>query len=209
MEIPSFQENNVLLFGYFQSPLYFQKELSSILSMIQFKKQQENIKLEMMNDPDLQDVIGEDSISMHFRLGDYKNLQDHHPLMTYEYYKKAIQKIIDVRKTREGISSPALFVYYFCQEEDNATVLEIIAQLGNAFSILHFIKVDDSIEDWKQLLMMSCCRDNIIANSTFSWWGAFLNSNVEKIVCYPAKWFGPLQPKNTADLFPSQWNCIE
>jgi hypothetical protein len=209
MEIPPFNEENILLFGYFQSPLYFQRELPTILSLIQFKKQQDDMKLEMMNHMHLQDVIGEDSISMHFRLGDYKHLQEHHPLMTYDYYEKAIQTIIDIRKTREGISSPDLFVYYFCQEEDNATVLEIITQLGTMFSILQFIKVDDTIEDWKQLLMMSCCRDNIIANSTFSWWGAFLNQNKDKIVCYPQKWFGPLQQKNTAHLFPLDWNRIE
>jgi hypothetical protein len=209
-DIPSFQEENILLYGYFQSHLYFQEELPTILSLIQFKKQQEDMKLELMNHHSLQEVIGEDSISMHFRLGDYKNLQEHHPLMTYEYYEQAVQKIVDIRRTSEGANnhSPDLFVYYFCQEEDNAIVLEMISKLSTKFSLLHFIKVEDTFEDWKQMLIMSCCRDNIIANSTFSWWGAFLNTNVEKIVCYPSKWFGPLQNKETGDLFPSNWNRI-
>ena len=55
---------------------------------------------------------------------------------------------------------------------------------------------------------MSNCQHNIIANSTFSWWGAFLNSNNKKIICYPKKWFGITVKHNTNDLFPSNWEKI-
>jgi hypothetical protein len=61
------------------------------------------------------------------------------------------------------------------------------------------------LEDWEQLLMMSSCGHNIIANSTFSWWGAYLNSNPDKIVCYPETWFGPKAQHDTLDLFPEDW----
>jgi len=57
---------------------------------------------------------------------------------------------------------------------------------------------------------MSCCDHNIIANSTFSWWGAYFNNNKEKIVCYPDKWFGPKNANlNTKDLFPENWICVK
>jgi hypothetical protein len=56
---------------------------------------------------------------------------------------------------------------------------------------------------------MSSCKHNIIANSTFSWWGAYLNENNDKIVCYPSLWFGnELQNKDTCDLFLDNWKKI-
>jgi hypothetical protein len=69
-----------------------------------------------------------------------------------------------------------------------------------------FHKVPDMFEDWKQMLLMSVCDHNIIANSTFSWWSADLNQNPGKIVCYPGTWFGPaLKKHDTRDLFPKEW----
>ena len=70
--------------------------------------------------------------------------------------------------------------------------------------------MDDFIPDWQQMLLMSICNDNIIANSTFSWWGSYFNENPDKIVCYPGVWFGPkLTQNNTVDLFPEDWKKIE
>ena len=77
------------------------------------------------------------------------------------------------------------------------------------FPDLKFEKIDDSIEDWEQVIIMSLCEHNIIANSSFSWWGAYFNKNINKIVCYPDKWFGPKGPHNqTKDLCPDSWNKI-
>ena len=56
---------------------------------------------------------------------------------------------------------------------------------------------------------MSLCTHNVIANSTFSWWGAWLNSNPNKIVIHPEKWFGPAYASwKTSDLFPDEWICL-
>jgi hypothetical protein len=52
---------------------------------------------------------------------------------------------------------------------------------------------------------MSLCKHNIIANSSFSWWGAYFNENLEKIVCYPSVWFGKNVEHNVVDLFPNRW----
>ena len=53
-----------------------------------------------------------------------------------------------------------------------------------------FISITTDITDWEKLLCMSCCNHNIIANSSFSWWGAYFNKNTEKKIYYPSQWFG-------------------
>ena len=60
--------------------------------------------------------------------------------------------------------------------------------------------------DWEQLLYMSLCNHNIIANSSFSWWAAYLNENPDKVVCYPTLWFGDaLSSYDVSDLLPTEW----
>ena len=74
---------------------------------------------------------------------------------------------------------------------------------------MDFIGIDHNIPDWQQLLLMSGCHHNIIANSTFSWWGAYMNTNAGKVVLYPEVWFGPkLSDKNVEDLCPLEWRKI-
>jgi hypothetical protein len=140
---------------------------------------------------------------MHFRLGDYKKKTDYHPIMPIEYYRIALSKIISFR------GSQSFIVYYFFEEEDREIILNVVNQLRIDFPLCFFKEVDNQYEDWQQLLIMSCCNDNIIANSTFSWWGAFFNQNEDKIVCYPSIWFGPNVGKTIMnDLFPPTWHKI-
>jgi hypothetical protein len=99
-------------------------------------------------------------------------------------------------------------VLCFYQEGDSVEVSQTINRLSSEFDFIVFQHIDHSIEDWKQLLLMSCCRHNIIANSTFSWWGAYFNERNDKIVCYPSTWFGPKLKHNIKDLFPDTWTKI-
>ena len=191
-------KNNVILVGYYQSYRYFIDYLPSILSMIQLNKQQDSIKKEL-------NLLNTSvTITMHFRLGDYKDIQGFHPLMPLMYYENALSELITIR----GIENcPS--VLYFCQAEDNVIVSDYVRVLNMKWPGIIFNKADDTIPDWKQMLIMSCCRDNIIANSTFSWWGAFLNQTTNKLVYYPSEWFGPqLAKHNTSDLFPANWKCV-
>ena len=195
-EMPKVNYREVLLNGYYQSHKYFDHYKSTIFSMIRLQKQQNLIKQEFSYlFPDNSHIV-----SMHFRLGDYVNIQDCHPLLTYDYYERAIQHVLDKRTGNEKSQ-----IIYFCQKEDNAMVSTIIDRCNNKFPEVVFIKTSDDIPDWKQMLLMSCCNDNIIANSTFSWWGAYFNTNNDKIVCYPKTWFGPKLTHDTGDLFPKEW----
>jgi hypothetical protein len=193
--IPNFN-NDFKFHGYFQSFKYFEQHFGEICELIDIK----NIKLSIAKKYNY--YFNNETISLHFRLGDYKQLQHIHPLMPIQYYINSIQYIIN--KTNKDNYD----ILYFCQRQDNDLVNISIKVLKNKFKNINFIKVDDEIEDWKQMLIMSLCNYNIIANSTFSWWGAYFNSNREKIVCYPYYWFGSGVNHNTDDLFPNNWSII-
>jgi len=111
-----------------------------------------------------------ESISIHFRLGDYKHIQHCHPILPYMYYKNALKQFSYTQRN----------VYYFCEEEDKEHVEHIIQQLRKDYTECMFVSVGFELCDWEQLIYMSCCNHNIIANSSFSWWGAYLNEHNDK-----------------------------
>jgi hypothetical protein len=206
-EIPDFSVHYILLYGYYQSYKYFENDFSTINSMIDLKEQKDSIREEFFKDTYNNDETH--TISMHFRLGDYKEKTDCHPIISLEYYKKALTQIVTARNQGENVSDSFIIVYYLCEEEDKQYVLNMVNNLQEIFPKIEFIRVDNKYQDWQQLLIMSCCHDNIIANSTFSWWGAYFNENPDKIVCYPSVWFGPkIGTPNLNDLFPPTWHKI-
>uniref|UniRef100_A0A6C0D4D6 Alpha-1,2-fucosyltransferase n=1 Tax=viral metagenome TaxID=1070528 RepID=A0A6C0D4D6_9ZZZZ len=197
-ELPVYNQN-LTLFGYFQSYKYFENEQEQLYKLIGLAEQQKNAIFEFPS------YFANDylPISMHFRLDDYKAIQDVHPVMPYEYYRNAIIHMIG----SINIDSP-IKILCFYQEIDFSDVNSMIKRLQSEFDFIIFEHIDHTIEDWKQMLLMSCCKHNIIANSTFSWWGAYFNQNSDKIVCYPTVWFGPTIKHNLKDLFPDTWTKI-
>ena len=193
-------EQNLLLYGYYQSYKYFEKEKESIFSAMHLREQQSMIMLEFPQ----YSVNNEDyyMISMHFRLGDYKEKQKFHPVMPYEYYDNALFRIFLHKPTTNPYR-----VLVFCEAEDSEVVESMVQRLREKYrNNVIFEKVDISIPDWKQLLIMSCCNSHIIANSSFSWWAAYMNESLDPIVCYPDVWFGPaIQGKSMRDMFPERW----
>ena len=187
---------NICLYGCFQSYKYFQNNYDLIYRLLDIKKQKETI-LELYNDSDL-----ENTVSIHFRIGDYKLLTNIYPIMTYEYYKESLLYLQNNNKNSYNLN-----VLFFCEDEDLADVNIIIERLKLEFPKNIFIRASNSLKDWEQMLLMSCCKHNIIANSSFSWWGAYLNLTPDKIVCYPEVWF--VNNKDTKDLCPSEWVKIK
>jgi hypothetical protein len=207
--IPKFHENTIMI-GYFQSYKYFQKNQNYLFSLIKLSEKKNDIlqkyskyfiPLTISNTQMSNENV--ENISMHFRLGDYKYLQEYHPILGETYYRNALQLILD-----EAVDPSQCFqVLYFCEEEDNLYVQHMISQFEIWFSNrnVNFVKVSDSIVDWEQMLIMSCCKYNIIANSTFSWWGGYFNTIENKKVYYPCKWFGPKINHSMVDFFPEDW----
>ncbi len=198
------------IYGYFQSDLYFREYFEIICQNIGLRERQEEIRQTYMDEYfkfHLSHDFASDKevpyISMHFRLGDYKNNENNHPIMTLEYYQTALSKICSDRSIEYG------HVLYFCEKDDNDVVKQNIDQLSVQFPQFVFHKVSDDMENWKQMLLMSLCHHHVIANSSFSWWGAYFNKRTDKMVCYPSRWFGSnMITHNTKDLCPSNWTKI-
>jgi len=170
---------NIRLNGYFQSEKYFNHNRDSILEL--FSINEECGKY-------IQDKYGElfknDTCSIHIRRGDYLKLQDFHPLCSLDYYQKAIKEFsIDTK--------------FLIFSDD-------IDWCKKSFKDNNFVFIEHNL-DYIDLWLMSLCSNNIIANSSFSWWGAWLNQNTNKKIIVPNKWFGPSISHNTKDLIPSSW----
>lgn len=129
----------------------------------------------------------EGKVALHVRRGNYTQLSQHHHNLDMGYYLNALS--------------------YF-EGHDLLVFSDDIEWCKTNFkgSNITFVEGTTDVED---LYLMSRCEHNIIANSTFSWWGAFLNPNPNKIVVYPDKWFGPANTEyKTWDLFPDNWICL-
>lgn len=129
--------------------------------------------------------IPKDAISIHVRRGDYVDKQDRHPLCSVDYYNKAID--------------------YFGKNKEYIILSDDPEWCKNNFKKYRVI---ENQKDYIDLYIMSTCENNIISNSSFSWWGAWLNDNNDKTVIAPSVWFGPKKIINTKDLIPKDWILI-
>ena len=179
--------------GYFQSPKYFESNYQDIINLIDLDKQKKEIKEKYK-----EYFSNKNTTSLHFRIGDYTKKPDFHVILNTKYYIDALKFILEKDDTCDTI-------LYFNEKQDNNIVEIMINNIKKSYPQLNFIQCSYEIEDWEQLLLMSLCNHNIIANSTFSWWGAYFNQNLEKIVCYPNVWFGQKCNNSTRDLFPENW----
>ena len=216
-KIPKYDYKSICLDGYFQSYKYFEGEYDNIINIISLRQQQSAIHDECLHYFPSDTTV----ISMHFRIGDFKGIaqQNCFIIINYEYYENALNYLLNEISEQNKQQKKVLNIQilYFCEKEDIDYVESLISLLKsrvqhNADNIsIRFVRVDDSIVDWKQLLLMSLCHHNIIANSTFSWWAAYFNKYLYKLVTYPSVWFGRKCPfrRNAKDMFPLTWKKFE
>lgn len=180
----SIEAKHIFLDGYFQSERYFEMYKNIIRDELLITKPLKKTTQKM-----LKDIAEENSVSIHFRRGDYLDIELHNTDKE-EYYKLAIATILS------KIDHPVFYVF----SDDIEWVKE-------NFKILHktiFVDFNDEMSCFEDLKLMSSCKHNIIANSSFSWWGAWLNENSDKIVIAPKIWFND-STTNTSDIIPSDW----
>lgn len=170
-------KKNILLKGYFQSEKYFVNNKKTIINLFNIEEKTENFLYEKYNFSNYKYV------SVHIRRGDYLKFSNIHPTCSIDYYLKAMQHFDNYK---------FLFV-----SDDIAWVKENFKNNNYIFS-----EETDEIND---LILLTLCDHNIIANSTFSWWGAYLNKKSDKIIIRPNKFFGNDGPKDENDICPDEW----
>lgn len=183
-------KSDLYLDGYWQSEKYFLKNASQIKKDFIF-----NFKESGTDELLKHHILGSNSVSIHVRRGDYisnPSAIKKHGVCSLEYYYSAIQLISTQLKT------PSFFV--FSDDIDWAR--------NNIKTTLpmQFVPNNVGTNSFKDMYFMSQCKHNIIANSSFSWWSAWLNAHPKKLVVSPKLWF--LDKTNTSDLIPESWISI-
>ena len=176
---------NIYLDGYWQSKKYF-KNIENIIHKEFILREEFQIKNEDLK----QNIVSSNSVSLHIRRGDYINnrkTNEVHGLCSLYYYQKSLEIIS--KKQND------LKIFVFSDDIEWAK-----NNLKTNFPTI-FIENNKDCED---LILMSLCKHNIIANSSFSWWRAWLNQNPDKIVIAPKEWFNDPN-KDTTDLIPKSW----
>lgn len=175
--------------GFFQNEKYFKNVRRDLL-----KSFSSNIELDEKNQFILDEILKTNSVSIHIRRGDYVSLEsakNFHGTCSLEYYKKAIEYI--AKKVR----NPQFFLF-----SDDICWAMANLDIDYPLTIVDF----NINKGWLDLNLMKNCRHNIVANSSFSWWGAWLNENPEKIIITPKRWIAKKFKK--CDIIPKDWTKL-
>ena len=174
--------------GYWQSWKYFEPYASQIREEFTLPKPLDGTNSELAKQ------IGRvESVSIHVRRGDYVAnplLSRVHGFVGVEYYKKAVRRIYD------AVSCPWFFVF----SDDMAWVKSHLGLVDN----VTFVDHNSGTASYEDMRLMSLCRHHIIANSSFSWWAAWLGHQADQLVFFPGNWFATAE-HDTSSLCPTEW----
>lgn len=182
---------SVFLRGFWRSEKYFLDHREEILKKFSFKNKFSNENLKIAKK-----IQEKTSVAIHIRRGDYisnPSTSKTFVSLDFQYYQKAIEKL-DLDKSR------TLLVFF--SDDIDWVKSNIINQLLSDYQCIT-IDNNKGDESYNDMHLMSLCNHNIIANSSFSWWGAWLNTNPDKVVIAPKKWSSI--SNNTNDLIPKKW----
>jgi hypothetical protein len=178
---------DVYLYGYWQTEKYFGEYEHNIRNDFIFNK-----ALEDKNKASATQILETNSVSLHVRRGDYvqnKKTLSTHGICSLDYYKSAIEHM------HQSVVNPVFFIF-----SDDISWVKDNLKLESAH---YYIENNKGLESYNDMHLMSICKHHILANSTFSWWGAWLNPSKDKVVVAPKNWF--IGATNTRDLIPSNW----
>lgn len=180
-------KNYKYLQGCWLSEKYFSDISSEVRNTFIFRNGSENTK-------EMAKIIKEDSysVSIHIRRGDYLKSNNHLKLNYNQYIIQALSRL--------DINRPSLYVF----SDDKKYIKEFFSQPSWTGHTLHFIDWNNGKDSWQDMFLMSLCKNNIICNSTFSWWAAWLNKNPDKMVVCPRNWFTS-ESLNDNDIVPESW----
>ena len=186
---------DILLNGYFQSPRYFE----SVAQLLRERFQPAAPLSATAADWAAKIAASPCSVSLHVRRGDYLQAPYSalHDALDRSYYDRAVNLI-------QRLAAERVEFFLFSDEPD--FIAEAFADLPGA----HVVSSDPH-KSWEELFLMARCRHNIIANSSYSWWSAWLNPAKDKCVIAPARWFTPgkLATCNVLDLYPDDWILLQ
>ena len=193
--------DNVNLHDYFQTEKYFKNIEDTIRYDFTFKKEVVDTCKDFLS------TLPEEKIFMHVRRGDYVNHPDQHPALPISYYEEAYKKF----------DNPTVLVF----SDDLEWVKQQEFFQGDNFLISEFDVRYDHVSDnidgqgnslipFYDLYMMTQCNGAVIANSSMSWWGAWLQKNTTLPIVAPTPWFGTtaLQNIDPKDLIPDDWTQL-
>jgi hypothetical protein len=172
------------LIGWWVSPRYFEGIEGTLRGELTLREESV-VRLA----PHLAEVAGGEAVSIHVRRGDYSR----HPeigLLDRAYYERALEVI------RSKVSNPSFFVF----SDDVTGAKELLRGLGQ----FRYVALGEGFSAAMNLWLMAACKHFINANSTFSWWGAWLAKNPDKVIVVPENWFVGAKVQ-VADVYPSGW----
>lgn len=184
-----FSKNRNYFWGYWQTEKYFKHIEDEIRKEISLIKPLSSYSRDVMNE-----ICKKNAVSLHVRRGDYitrPSANIFHGVCSPEYYKTAVDFI------SKKVPDPHFFLF----SDDYEWTKENFKWLPFPFTCVK----NPSEKNYEDLMLMAACRHHIIANSTFSWWGAWLNPRKDKIVIAPKKWFANAPKNNAQDLLPEEW----
>lgn len=181
--------------GWCVKEIYFSKIKSKLSNIFKYKYElsdySKKIKL---------NIINSNSVAIHFRRGDYLNVSDFFNLLDNDYYKNSI-------KIMNSLSKKNTF-YIF---SDDIMWVKSNFKMDINMNFIELPEKNSVRKDLEEFFLMKFCKHQIIANSSFSWWAAYLNDNKNKKVIYPKKWYNNKSWQISYESYPfspKDWICL-
>lgn len=189
-DLETLKDDIIYLRGYFQSYRYFKKHNDKILNLFSSNLPSSHLEL-------CAKIEQCESVAVHFRRGDYitnPNASKFYAQCSFDYYRRSIAHL------QKQISQKLTFFIFSDDIQWVKTHFPVQADWD-----ITFVEATVNEKPIVDMKLMSLCKHHITANSTYSWFGAWLSSNPKKMVCTPKKWFNEY---SNGDLIPNNWHCL-